>query len=627
MILGQIGFLLLVSSLIFSIYLIYLIYFNYKSVSDIISIKIYTFTFLQLITILFSFFFLIFSFVNSDFSLVSVYQNSHTTKPLFYKISGTWGNHEGSLLLWLLVLSLFSFFFLIQSRNDLKKYRLLTILFQNLIIIGFLVFIIKTSNPFLSLYPVPLEGLGLNPILQDPALAIHPPILYLGYVGSSIVFSSALAAMIEKYVNKIWASSIKIWIMISWIFLTIGIMLGSFWAYYELGWGGFWFWDPVENVSLMPWLTLTALLHSIIILEKRETFHSWTLILAIISFTLSMNGTFLVRSGILNSIHTFANDPARGLYILIFLSILAFFSLIIFYLFQPEKKETTRFFLFSRETSILINNWFMIFFLVVVLIGTIYPLILEILNNSKISVGPPFFNILIIPFLIPFLIFMSIGPRMNWINTENKSIIKKKLLHLLLIIIIFSPMFFYFDKKNILSLSIFILGIFLLLSLLNELKEFFIKSKIRNISKIISHLGFAILIISISLNNIFSIEIDTNLKVGDSYKFKKYELVFQNISGKVEKNYNSVIGKFILKDIKNDIIYLNPEIRIYENPPMITSEASIKNNFFYDNYITMSNIQGGEYYNIRFQKKFMMLWIWISALVMAFGGLLRVFKK
>ena len=627
MIFGNIGSILLISSLFFSIYLVLIILKDYRLVTDTISTKIYVLTFFQLTTIVLSFVFLIFSFISSDFSLASVYQNSHSTKPLFYKISGTWGNHEGSLLLWLLVLSLFLFFFIIQSKKDLKKYRLLTILFQNLIIIGFLIFVIKTSNPFLNLYPIPSEGLGLNPILQDPALAIHPPILYLGYVGSSIIFSSALAAMIEKYVNKIWATSIKIWIIISWVFLTIGIMLGSFWAYYELGWGGFWFWDPVENVSLMPWLTLTALLHSIIILEKRETFHSWTLILSIICFTLSMNGTFLVRSGILNSIHTFANDPTRGLYILIFLSILVFFSLIIFYLYQPEKETNTKFFLFSRETSILINNWFMVFFLIVVLIGTIYPLILEILNGSKISVGPPFFNILIIPFLISFLVFMTIGPRMNWINTENKSIIKKKLFHLLIVIIIFSPIFFYFNRANIINSLILILGIFLLLSLLNELKEFFIKNKKRNISKIISHMGFAILIISISLNNIFSIEIDTNLKVGDSYKFKKYELIFKNISGKVEKNYNSVIGKFILKDIKGNIFYLNPEIRVYEHPPMITSEASIKTKFFYDNYITMSNIQGGEYYNIRFQKKFMMIWIWISTLIIALGGLLRVFKK
>ena len=347
MISGEIGYYSLIFSVFFSLLLFINIYRDFKIINSQISIKIYYFSFFQLITIFTSFFCLIFSFISSDFSLVSVYQNSHTAKPLFYKISGTWGNHEGSILLWLFVLSLFSFCFLIQSKKTNKKYRLLTIFFQNIITLGFLIFIIKTSNPFAKLLPVPNEGLGLNPILQDPALAIHPPILYLGYVGSSIIFSSSLSAMILNFVSKTWAKSIKIWIFLSWIFLTLGIMLGSIWAYYELGWGGFWFWDPVENASLMPWLTLTALLHSIIVLEKRELFKSWNLILSIITFTLSMNGTFLVRSGILNSVHTFANDPQRGIYILSFLIFLSLIALIIFFFYQPKKEKEQYFSILS----------------------------------------------------------------------------------------------------------------------------------------------------------------------------------------------------------------------------------------------------------------------------------------
>ena len=320
---SQIGYYSLILGLLFSLFAIPISIRNFRD-TKIIDEKIFFILFLQLFFVVVSFGGLIFSFINSDFSNETVFNNSHTTKPLFYKISGTWGNHEGSLLLWLLVLTLFIFLFLIKSNNYPKKYRILTILFQQIIIIGFFIFILKTSNPFNYLIPVPKEGLGLNPILQDPALAIHPPILYLGYVGSSIIFSSSLSAVVLNYVNQSWAKHIKAWILITWIFLTIGILLGSIWAYYELGWGGFWFWDPVENVSLMPWICLTALLHCILVLEKKLLLTSWVIVLSISTFVLSMSGTFLVRSGILNSVHTFANDPERGVFILVFL-----FSLIL----------------------------------------------------------------------------------------------------------------------------------------------------------------------------------------------------------------------------------------------------------------------------------------------------------
>ena len=627
MIFGQIGFASLILSLFFSVILIFIILHDYKSKNESISLRVYNFTFLQLITIVVSFFLLLLSFILSDFSLVAVYQNSHTLKPLFYKIAGTWGNHEGSLLLWLLILSLFSFCFLIQSRNTPKKYRLLTILFQNFITLGFLFFVLTTSNPFSNLYPVPQQGLGLNPILQDPALAIHPPILYLGYVGTSIIFSSALSAMINNYVNKFWAKSIKVWILNSWIFLTLGIMLGSIWAYYELGWGGFWFWDPVENISLMPWLSLTALIHSIIILEKRENFHTWTLVLAIMTFALSMNGTFLVRSGILNSVHTFANDPERGLYILSFLFILVFLSLFIFFIFQPKSKLNFNFSLLSKETSLSINNWFMMFFLTAVLIGTIYPLILEIIKDIKISVGPPFFNFIILPFLIPFLFFMGIGPKLDWIETKKK-IISKKLLYSFFSSFIFSFLIYYFfGKANLLTSIILFAGFFLLIILSLELIEE-LKNKIKfNLPRIISHFGFVLLVISISLNSIFSFTIDTNLKVGDAYIYKGNKLNFNSVVGKIGSNYTSLVGNFNLTDIKGDNIYLNPEIRIYSSPKMLTSEANIKSNLFYDTFITMSNIQNSDFYNIRFQKKPFMIWIWISAMLISLGGFVSVFKK
>ena len=335
MLASQIGYYALILGLFFSIFIIPLSIKDFYK-GKIIDNRIFSISFLQFFFVFISFLSLILSFVNSDFSNETVFNNSHTTKPLFYKISGTWGNHEGSMLLWLLVLTFFIFLFLIKSTNQPKKYRILTLLFQQIIIIGFFLFILITSSPFNYLFPVPKEGLGLNPILQDPALAIHPPILYLGYVGSSIIFSASLAGLVQNYISKGWAKHIKTWILISWVFLTIGIMLGSIWAYYELGWGGFWFWDPVENVSLMPWLCLTALLHCILVLEKKIFLTAWTVILCIATFTLSMSGTFLVRSGILNSVHTFANDPARGIFILIFLFILILISLVIFFIFYKE---------------------------------------------------------------------------------------------------------------------------------------------------------------------------------------------------------------------------------------------------------------------------------------------------
>ena len=347
---SQLGYYSLIFGLILSFILIPIAYKDLKIINNSINPNIFIIISLQLFTVLLSFISLIVSFINSDSSNETVYNNSHTTKPLFYKISGTWGNHEGSLLLCLLVLILFIFIFLLTSKKEPKKYQIFTLLFQQIIIVGFFLFLLIVSNPFNYLLPIPVEGLGLNPILQDPILAIHPPILYLGYIGSSIIFSSSLAAITQNYVDNKWAKNLKNWVIISWIFLTIGIMLGSIWAYYELGWGGFWFWDPVENISLMPWLCLTALIHSIIVLEKRSLLASWTLILSIASFTLSMCGTFLVRSGILNSVHTFANDPKRGIFILIFLFILILGSLFIFFILHKPKTEDKKNFLFSKET-------------------------------------------------------------------------------------------------------------------------------------------------------------------------------------------------------------------------------------------------------------------------------------
>ena len=613
-------------SLSFGLFLsVFIIFFSVRNLRDteILDKKIISFTFTQFFFVVLSFFGLIISFINSDFSNETVFNHSHTTKPLFYKISGTWGNHEGSLLLWLLVLTLFISIFLIKSSQQPKNYRIFTLLFQQIIIIGFFIFLIKTSSPFNYIFPTPNEGLGLNPILQDPALAIHPPILYLGYVGSSIIFSSALAAMVTSHVSKEWAKHIKQWVLASWVFLTLGILLGSIWAYYELGWGGFWFWDPVENVSLMPWFALTTLLHCILVLEKKKILTSWAMILSIATFALSMSGTFLVRSGILNSVHTFANDPERGLFILIFLFTLIFLSIFIFIFFHSGKEKIeNNFFWLSKETSILINNWFMMYFLSVVLIGTIYPIFLEVITANKISVGPPFYNKLILPFLIPFLIAMAIGPNLNWVKSDFKH--KFYMMIFLTISFLLSALIIKQFDINFLVNTVLVTSAFFLF--FSTSREFFVK-RFKNLSQNIAHFGFSLLILSILFNNIFSNEVITNLKIGETFKTEKFTINFENIDQEDEKNFKAIIGKFNIQYLDGSLDILNPELRIYNQPNIITSEADIKTNLFTDKFMTMNYVQNQEYFNIRYQVKPFMIWIWISVLLITFGGSLSFFNK
>ena len=582
-------------------------------------------SFFQITFIIASFLLLIFAFVFSDFSLLAVYQNSHTAKPIFYKIAGVWGNHEGSLLLWVNIMVIFSFLFFLFNYKFNKSYSLYTLLVQNILILGFLIFLISNSNPFFKILPIPSEGLGLNPILQDPALAIHPPLLYLGFVGSSIYFSAAMAAILSNSNGKNFASSIKVWVLISWSFQSLGIIVGSIWAYYELGWGGFWFWDPVENASLIPWFCMTALAHSVLVLEKRNYLYNWVLILSIITFISSVTGTFLVRSGILNSVHTFANDPARGMYILIFLSLMIFFSFVIFF----KRKINDNFYLepISKETFILSNNWFMMFYLATVFIGTIYPIFTQVLYDTKISVGPPFYNSVIAPIIIPFLIMMAIGPRISWIKQKYNDF--KSLIFILILSCVINFLIFSFLKSyNLLSNLIIISSLFLIL---HSLKDFIINSKTKsyyNLPSFLSHTGFGILMLFIILNHNFSKEYDLNIKVGETKKIDNIEIKFKDLKIEKRENYNAIIGNFNILDLKKNYRKnLNPEIRIYDNPQTLTFESAIKTNLQQDLYLTMSNIDGSDFYNVKFQIKPFMLWIWFAALLTASGGLLRTFLK
>ena len=620
--LSKIGILFIIGTLLTSLSIIFLTFKELKVIDNLIPSKIYKFSLFQLFFSISSFFVLLLAYILSDFSLVNVYENSHSNKPLFYKISGTWGNHEGSLLLWINILVLFSSLFLFLTKNSDKSFKILTLLFQNLLIITFLIFLLTNSNPFSELFPVPLEGLGLNPILQDPALAIHPPLLYIGFVGSSIYFSAALAALISKIDSQSFAISIKSWVLVSWFFQTVGILVGSIWAYYELGWGGYWFWDPVENSSLMPWFVMTALLHSILVLERRIGLYSWVIVLSILTFTMSVTGTFLVRSGILNSVHTFASDPSRGLFILSFLVLMVFSSIFIFFKFSP--KENKKYSVFSKEAFIIANNWFMIFFLGVVLIGTLYPVLLDTITGSKISVGPPYYNLILAPFLIPLLFLMTSGPNYKWISNEVMSLFN---LVLVLSVTLFLITFFLIKESSFLINLILFFSIYLITQTLFDFYESFKKKNI-NISRIISHLGFGLLIFFIYINHIFSVENNFNLKLGETKKTDYYTIKFVNLEEQSIKNYKSIIGYFNVSNKKNFTSKeLRPEIRVYDKPFTITYEASINSNLFSDTYLTMSNISDTDVFNIKFQVKPFMNLIWLSVLLLSLGGVLNFFKR
>ena len=618
--LSNIGIALLILTLVCSASIINFALTDLKIKNNLVDVKLYYLSLFQSTFSILSFFTLVTGFVISDFSLINVFQNSHTTKPIFYKIAGTWGNHEGSLLLWINILVIFSYLFLIYNKQRNKVFRVYTLIAQNCLILGFLIFLLINSNPFSPLLPIPAQGLGLNPILQDPALAIHPPLLYVGFVGCSIY-----ASLLSEEKDKNFAKSIKAWVLLSWSFQTLGILVGSVWAYYELGWGGFWFWDPVENASLMPWFVMTALMHTLLVLEKRNTLYSWTIILCLLTFTLSVTGTFLVRSGILNSVHTFANDPSRGLYILSFLTIMILCSLIIF--FKKNKKEILNFNLGSKETFILTNNWFMAFYLATVLIGTTYPIFLEVLTEAKISVGPPYYNIVIIPFLIPFLFLMATGPNTNWIKNKKKYFSFSFWILLLAISLNFI-IFYVLKSHNILTNLIFISSIYLIIYSLFDFSNNLKKNSSLDLPRTISHLGFGLLVFFIGINHSFSVEEDFNLKIGEKKKIENYQIFFKDVKLENDINFKSIAGEFIVLDLKNNTQeILLPEIRIYNKPETLTYEAAIKTKLTADTYLTMSNISRSEYYNIKFQRKSFMIWIWISVLLISLGGFLRLFKK
>mgnify|MGYP001289517951 CR=1 FL=1 len=571
---------------------------------------------------LISFFSLIYSHTISDFSVLNVYQNSHSTKPLIYKISGTWGSHEGSMLLWILVLSIFNHFIykLYQKKNS--TFVLKTLETQALITFGFVFFTIATSNPFQKIKDIPNDGLGFNPILQDPALIIHPPLLYIGYVGFSAAFSMSVAALSLPDKDKFsWHLYMKPFVLAAWTFLTIGIAFGSIWAYYELGWGGWWFWDPVENASFMPWLLGTALLHSLIIVEKRKSLKAWVLLLSILAFLLSVVGTFLVRSGILTSVHTFALDPSRGIYILIFTTILTIYSLSLFGIKSNKHFDNKYFSFFSKEGSILVNNMLMIIVCATVFLGTIYPLIIEALTNNKISVGEPYYNSTVVPMIIPAIIVMGIGPILAW-GKDNKIKIIKKILpsvfstFVMTTIILYVYQSFSFTGMIGVALGFWIISTNLLL----------LVKKIKNYPSgmVISHLGVGILIIGITASSVWQKEKVSIMNVKDEIVIKKYSIIFNKIDEIKKANYVAIQGNFLVYEYEKIVAELKPENRYYPVTETFTTEASIDTNLIRDLYIVIGKGNLNDGWIVRVYYNPLVIWIWIGAFIIFFGGLLSL---
>ena len=576
-----------------------------------------------LISSLTSFFLLMYLHVVSDFTVLNVFQNSHTTKPLLYKIAGVWGNHEGSMLLWILVLTIFNYFIfkLLDKKNLFFISK--TLETQAFITFGFILFTIFTSNPFQRIFPPQENGLGFNPILQDPALAIHPPLLYMGYVGFSAAFSMSVATLVLSNDEKIpWHLYMKPFVLTAWTFLSIGIALGSIWAYYELGWGGWWFWDPVENASFMPWLLGTALLHSLIIVEKRKSLQAWVLLLSILAFLLSVVGTFLVRSGILTSVHTFALDPSRGIYILAFTAVLGVYSLVLFGTKSKKYFDKNYFIFFSKEGSILVNNIFMVIICATVFLGTLYPLLVEAFTESKISVGEPYYNSTVIPIIIPAILIMGIGPILEWKKENKLKALKKIFPGFLLTIIITVLTFLIYQSYSFLGIVGIILAFWIIS---NNLLILFKKNKNYSVGMIMAHLGVGLLILGITGSSVWQKEKIIRMKINDETKIEKYNIVFNKIDKIKKSNYLALQGKFVVYDERKKIIAkLKPENRFYPITNNFTTEASIHTNLLRDLYIVLGEGNLNDGWVVKIYYNPLVIWIWIGALVIFLGGITSI---
>ncbi len=623
-------------SLIFATLLSFYQFLNIRNINKIRVLDPNRNISLQFFFILIAFFCLMFAYVVSDFSILNVYQNSHTAKPLLYKITGVWGNHEGSMLLWILVLVFFGF---LISRYDKRlnlPYKTLTLSFQSLITFIFLLFILLTSNPFIVISPTPVNGQDLNPLLQDPGLAFHPPNLYVGYVGLSIVFSFTIARFYKGSFDASWAKLIKPWVLLSWSFLTLGISLGSWWAYYELGWGGFWFWDPVENASLMPWLCATALLHSTLVLEKRNTLKKWTILLAFLSFSFSLIGTFLVRSGIITSVHAFASDPTRGIFILIICAFFIFSSFVLLTKKAGSIKEEKLISPISKEGAIVFNNLLMVALLLTIFIGTIYPIFLEIFTGNQISVGAPYFNLTSTLIMGPAILIMSFAPMINWKKDDLFGLLSRlKVILFLSLLVTFIFFYIYFQGPIIALVGIFLAAWLFFGTLFNFFEKTKYLKKLKNLNKtflgmIVAHLGVAIFIAGITGSTLWKVEKIKTLKIGEKVLLNNYSLNFDKIKKIRGKNYIGHEAEFNLYKKNKFIKTLKPQKRFYPVQEFPTTEVAIYSKGISDIYIAMSEPIDDSWI-FRFHYSPLTPWIWIGSIMAFIGGILsfshRMFKR
>ena len=602
-----------------------------------ISLKLTNFNFLFL---LLSFVILAYGFLTNDFSLKYVANNSNLNLDTIYKFSAVWGAHEGSILLWVLVLSSWAVLIGKSSKSLPKGFVVDMLGIMGILSMFFIIFILFTSNPFDRLFPVPPNGRDLNPLLQDPGLIIHPPLLYLGYVGTSVPFVFAVAVLINSSIQIEWISWLRKWVIASWMFLTVGISLGSWWAYHELGWGGWWFWDPVENASFMPWLAITALLHSLIVSEKRGIFISWTILLSILTFSLSLLGTFLVRSGILVSVHAFANDPERGLYILIFLSLVVGISLLLYFQRSSQLVSKKSYEISSKEFILLINNLFLTITTFAILLGTLYPLITSSLNLGKISVGAPYFNFIFSALMLPIVFLMAPAIYSSWQKTDYSKL-KKNLLSLCFYSILISYIFlnFLYDSNIFVVYLAMFLAFFTILSSLVKIIQIIRIQNERGFLALIrktpstifansfSHIGIGVLIVGITISTYYSTQKEIIMKEGSEIILQDITVKFVGIEKKISKNYSSQVGVFDAFKDDDYLISFFPEKRIYNIQKNVMTEAAISSSLARDIYIAMGDQFTPDSWVVRIYYKPFIQLIWYGAVLMILGGIFGIFGR
>ncbi len=581
-----------------------------------------------------------YGYVTSDFSLRNVWENSHTLKPLLYKITGVWGNHEGSLLLWVLILTVYGAALAVFGRRIPPTLRARALAIQGLIAAGFLAFSIFTSNPFARVVPVPDEGTGLNPILQDPGLAFHPPCLYMGYVGLSVAFSFAIAGLLDRRVDSMWAALARPWILIAWCFLTAGIALGSWWAYYELGWGGWWFWDPVENASFIPWLVATALLHSLRVAEKRDALKAWTLLLCITGFSLSLLGTFLVRSGAITSVHTFASDPARGLYILAFLALVTGGAFALFAVRAPRIRPEGLFEPVSREGALLLNNVFFGAAAATVLLGTLYPIFIEVAGGSPVSVGPPYYNAVFLPLAIPTVVLAALGPALPWKRADLPGVLHR--MRFALFCAVGAVVLTAVLQRDPVPMALAGYGLAALLAVgtirhwlarvqpargLTGLARRILGLPASVHGMALAHMGVAVLVVGVTASSTGRVDLERVMHEDESLLLAGYEIGFLGVETVEGPNYVARQGRFRVTDPGGGTRMLWPERRAYVSGGAVTTEAAILETFFGDLYVVLGEAAADGGWGARLSFHPLIWWIWGGAFLGVLGGGVAVAER